>query len=503
ISDKAIIDDYHPNTSTLVSSSGGSVSFDVTNLTELNMQETTGTYSWVASDPANGMSRGVSSDNSRGAVFDWSGGGDSFYELAVTPALADFTPFTWLSFRACQQSHHPNTTAALEDLTFSVSLIDGNSASATVNIGSYGGGIEEVYQRSGGWQNEFEIVRIRLSDFLEIAPDLALEDITALRFSFGSAFGSAVGRIGLDDIELTNDEAILPGGAISLGLDGDFPDLVAPNAPFTVNVRIRGGEPLVPGSPMVMYRYAGGTYTAAPLTQIIGDLWQASLPAPLCADTPEVYFVAEGDVTGTVTLPATAPADVFTTTVGTMASVFDDDFESNLGWTVGAPGDAATTGIWTRVNPVGTDAQPEDDHTDPPGVTCFVTGQGVVGGGLGDQDIDGGQTTLTSPVIDVTPLGSEARIGYWRWYSNTTGAAPGEDIFVIDVSNGGAWVNVETVGPSGEGTSGGWIYHEFRIADFVTPNSTIQVRFVASDFGSGSVVEAALDDFVVFGVECE
>ncbi len=502
ISDKAVIDDFQSNSATGTSSSGGAVTFDVTNLSELNMQETTGTYGWTVADQANGMSRGVSSDNSRGAVFDWSGGLDRFYQTSVIPAFTDFTAFTWLSFRACQGTQHPNTTAALEDLTFSVSLIDGSAESATLNIGTYGGGIEEVYQRSGGWQNEFETVRIRLTDFLASNTDLDLTDIQSIRFTFGTAFGSPEGRLGFDDIELTNDETIITGGPLRLSLVGAIPSLVPPDASFTIDVRIReGGETLVGGSPTVFYRYDIGSFSSAPLSLVGGEIWQATLPAPTCASSPEFYFSAEGDLSGMTTLPANAPVETFMTSVGTVVESFSDDFEANLGWTVGSAADDATTGIWTRVNPNGTDAQPEDDHTDS-GVTCFVTGQGAVGGGLGDNDVDGGQTTLTSPVIDVTSLGPDARIGYWRWYSNTTGASPNADVFVIDINNGGSWVNVETVGPTGDGTSGGWIYHEFRIADFVTPNSTIQMRFIASDEGSGSIVEAAIDDFVAFAVEC-
>ena len=47
--------------------------------------------------------------------------------------------------------------------------------------------------------------------------------------------------------------------------------------------------------------------------------------------------------------------------------LLDDPFEEPNGWTAGVPGDDATTGIWVRADPVGTAAQPEDDHTPTPG----------------------------------------------------------------------------------------------------------------------------------------
>ena len=180
------------------------------------------------------------------------------------------------------------------------------------------------------------------------------------------------------------------------------------------------------------------------------------------------------------------------------------DLETDEGWTVGAPGDTATTGVWVRVDPVGTAAQPEDDHT-PGGAFCFVTGQGIPGGGLGDADVDGGKTTLFSPLFDLTAL-ADPSIGYWRWYSNGTGGAPNEDVLTIDVSNdgGASWTNVEIVGPAGPEVSGGWFFRSFRVADLLTPTAQVVLRFVAADLGSGSLVEAAIDDLVLVDcVECQ
>ena len=179
----------------------------------------------------------------------------------------------------------------------------------------------------------------------------------------------------------------------------------------------------------------------------------------------------------------------------------DFDLESDQGFTVGAGDDTATTGVWVRVDPVGTLAQPENDHTLGAGTDCYVTGQGVPGGGLGDNDVDGGKTTLYSLTLDLTAM-TEPWIGYWRWYSNDTGGGANEDTFVVDISNDGgdSWANVEIVGPAGPGTSGGWYFHIFRVSDELTPTSNVVLRFVASDLNEGSLVEAAIDDLVV--IDC-
>jgi hypothetical protein len=176
------------------------------------------------------------------------------------------------------------------------------------------------------------------------------------------------------------------------------------------------------------------------------------------------------------------------------------DVETDEGWTAGVPEDTATTGQWERGDPVGTEAQPEDDHT-ADGTVCYVTGQGTPGGSIGENDVDEGRTTLISPALDLSGRDDPA-LGYWRWYSNDKGSSPGADVFTVDVSNdgGGSWTNVETVGPTGPDTVGGWIYHSFRVADFVTPTADVRLRFIAADEDSGSIVEAAVDDVTV--VDC-
>ena len=114
---------------------------------------------------------------------------------------------------------------------------------------------------------------------------------------------------------------------------------------------------------------------------------------------------------------------------------------------------------------------------------------------MGDRDVDNGKTTLFSSTLDLSAE-PNALLSYWRWYSNDEGSFPNADVFVVDISNDGGqtWTNVETVGPTGPGTSGGWQFHEFTVSDIVTPTAEIMLRFVASDEDRGSIIEAAIDD---------
>ncbi|MHC4377487.1 MAG: M12 family metallo-peptidase [Planctomycetota bacterium] len=268
--------------------------------------------------------------------------------------------------------------------------------------------------------------------------------------------------------------------------------VVPPGAAIPVDVTVFGS----PNSGVDLhYRFSStDSFTTVALTDNGGGNWSGQIPAPQCGDSPEYFFSMDDATEGPV------QSETFTNQVGNETVFFEDDFQTNQGWTVGAPDDDATTGVWERDDPLGTTAQPPFG-VDDGGTFCYFTGQGSSGGGLGENDVDGGKTTLFSPSLDLT--GTDAQIGYWRWYSNNTSASPNADIFEVEVSNGGAWVNVETVGPSGPESNGGWYFHEFTVSDFVSPNASVQVRFIASDEGDGSIVEAAIDGFVVREVSCE
>ncbi len=175
---------------------------------------------------------------------------------------------------------------------------------------------------------------------------------------------------------------------------------------------------------------------------------------------------------------------------------FADDCEMNRGWTLGAPDDNATSGQWILADPVGTvyngsQAQPEDDHTPIPGVMCFVTGNGSPGGAAGDADVDGGKTTLLSPIFDLSRVES-AIVNYWFWYTNDLGNNPAQDTWKVEVTaNGTTWVPLE----SSMASPNAWTERTFELEDFITLSEQVRFRFVAEDLSPGSLIEAAVDDF--------
>jgi len=112
---------------------------------------------------------------------------------------------------------------------------------------------------------------------------------------------------------------------VSVLLPSAPPDMLEPAVPTSFDVQIDvGDDTLVPGSPTLHYRYDGGAFLTAPLTQIGPDLYSATLPGALCQDTPEFYLSADGQTFGPATNPPDAPATVFTATVVAGLTLVDD-----------------------------------------------------------------------------------------------------------------------------------------------------------------------------------
>ncbi|HVP13602.1 MAG TPA: dockerin type I domain-containing protein [Phycisphaerae bacterium] len=272
---------------------------------------------------------------------------------------------------------------------------------------------------------------------------------------------------------------------------------------FQVNIVAVDANP-VSGTGQMHYSIDGGPWTTVAMTETAPNQCQAVWPALPCHSEIDWYVTAQADDGSTYSDPIIAPVTTYAATVGRVLSVaWADNFEHPAGWTAGDVGDDATSGIWECAAPEGTTAQPSEDHSPMPGQRCWVTGA-AAGASPEANSVHGGKTTLMSPTLDLSGQG-EAAISYWRWYSNDQGPSPGTNVFTVDISNdnGSTWTNAETVGPTGPGTSGGWIRHAFRVADFVSPTAQVKIRFVAAETGDASLVEAAVDDFQAAVYQCD
>ncbi len=275
--------------------------------------------------------------------------------------------------------------------------------------------------------------------------------------------------------------------AIHISLPGGAPGVVAPGVATPVTVRIRAiNDTLIAGSPLLHFRYAGGAWRTQPLAPLGGELYQGVLPPPVCGATPQFYLSAAGAASGPTVSPPGGPTAPYAFGVNQTIVLFSDNFETDLGWTV--QNDAALTdGAWQRGVPAG-GGQRGDPPTDYDGSgQCYLTGNRP-----GNSDVDDGTTWLISPTLNLS--GGNAVLEYALWYTNNFGSNPNNDYFrtYLSSNNGATWVTAEVIGPA---SLTGWNLRTLSVGQFITPTSTVRIRFEASDpaAGGGSVVEAAVD----------
>ncbi len=245
-----------------------------------------------------------------------------------------------------------------------------------------------------------------------------------------------------------------------------------------------------PASVVAQVRVGSGTWLAVPLAPQALDRYTAMLPqVGGGACTFEYYIEGRDKLGNSAFLPAQGSAAPFLAARGVRA----ERFEAESGWAAGAAGDAAVAGRWVRAVPVGTTAQPGADHTSA-GTACFVTGNGVPGSPASDSDVDGGTTTLVSPLYDLRGA-AHVTLSYWRWYVNDGGSLPVDDQWRVDASNdaGTTWTTVERTALS----QPGWHRVVVDLSAVLGAPGSVRLRFVASDLGSPSIVEAALDDVLL------
>lgn len=285
-----------------------------------------------------------------------------------------------------------------------------------------------------------------------------------------------------------------PGPSVVFGYPDGVPSILTPNADKTFEVLVTGslGGTPVPGSGQIHYSLNGGTYVVDAMTPLTSTRYNATLPATDCGNVYDYYFSAEETTTGTYYDPSpSSPNTAFA--ADSQIVIFEDNFQTDKGWTVSGN---ASDGQWNRGVPAG-GGERGDPPTDFDGSgSCYLTDNVY-----GNSDVDGGYTYLDSPIFDLS--GGDAKIEYARWYSNDWGDAPLTDIMKVYISsNGGTnWTLVETIGPVAQAT-GGWYQYSFMAEDFVTPGSQMKVRFEVSDVDPGSVVEAAVDAFMVSRYSC-
>jgi hypothetical protein len=289
------------------------------------------------------------------------------------------------------------------------------------------------------------------------------------------------------------------------GVDLDFafpdglPQLAATDGSTAVRVVVDAGTGTpIEASGMIHVSADGGPFATAAMTQQAPHDYLGLLPATECGTVVEYYFTVDTTSGDQISSPRQAPAERYHAVAGDhVRTVFADDFETDLGWTVSG---TATDGHWQRGVPIPvTTCDRGNPGIDGDGSgACYLTDNSAAGSC--NSDVDAGDTTLTSPVLDAGEPGMV--LDYRRWFSTTAGSNGFQDVMLVQVSaDGGAtWTSIETVGPAGAEVNGGWFHRSWPVTP---PTSQLRVRFIASDTDPQSVVEAGVDGVTLRSVTCK
>lgn len=173
---------------------------------------------------------------------------------------------------------------------------------------------------------------------------------------------------------------------------------------------------------------------------------------------------------------------------------FYDDFTFDFGWSTS---NFAVTGHWERGKPNASTSAgiPGFDVDFDCGDAAYVTGN-AAGVGPDSDDVDGGEVTLLSPIMDLTSY-SDPQVNYARWFYTQFGPNTPDDSLKVIVSNGITAVQIDIIGEDVP-TFGAWQYVNLRIQDYITITSTMQFFFKTSDFDPDvNITEAGIDMFFI------
>lgn len=171
-------------------------------------------------------------------------------------------------------------------------------------------------------------------------------------------------------------------------------------------------------------------------------------------------------------------------------TVFFDDFETALGWVTNPNGtDTATTGQWERGDPATTTSSGTKQlGTTISGVNDLVTGR-LAGASAGEFDVDGGTTSIQSPLITLPSTGTLTLSFsfYLAHGSNATSA----DFLRVSIVGSTTTQVFQRLGAAVD-VDGAWASTSVSLNAFA--GQTVRIRIEAADASTASLVEAGIDD---------
>jgi alpha-glucosidase (family GH31 glycosyl hydrolase) len=213
---------------------------------------------------------------------------------------------------------------------------------------------------------------------------------------------------------------------------------------------------------------------------------------------PSHSYAQAGSYTVTLTVmndqtPAESATVSKTVMIDDMEIVFQDDFESAKGWVSNANNtDTATLGLWERAVPEATNYEGAMQLSQTvSGTYDLVTGP-LAGASARAYDVDGGLTSIRSPQI-VLPNSSKIML-YFNYYLAHYSNATAEDYLKVSIT-GSSTTQVLLVPASAAVVTAAWKLGSQDITQFA--GQTVTILIEAADNGTGSLLEAAVDDVII------
>jgi hypothetical protein len=164
-----------------------------------------------------------------------------------------------------------------------------------------------------------------------------------------------------------------------------------------------------------------------------------------------------------------------------------DDLEIPSGWLTNRWGlDQATAGTWQRANPSSTGKQL---GTTVSGSKAFVTGA-AAGDSASANDLDGGPTTISSPLTTVSNPAGNLTFKYSFAHGTNSSTADYFRVYVMRPDGSKTLVKQELGGT--ESDAPGWTSVSVSLAPWA--GERVRIVFEAADLAPFSLVEAEVDD---------
>jgi len=177
-------------------------------------------------------------------------------------------------------------------------------------------------------------------------------------------------------------------------------------------------------------------------------------------------------------------------------TVFSDNFESNLGWSMTPGENNAAAGLWQRGDPEPTSSNGvmlQPGSCAGASASCLITGL-TAGATAASNDLDGGQASIQSPPI-VLPSTGTLTLSLSYLLAHLSNATPDDYFRVRIVGSNGVAQTVIARGATASNFPGAWRTRTANISAWA--GQTIRIRVDAIDRASDSLVEAGVDNVVV------